>query len=119
MPDSLLGPVGQAVRVIRQGDENPDDTGGQQHRLGLAQVNPLFQDNHYIGGSEDDNRDVTHPVRREIQGCAGALRGRGPRGNQQTDKKNEDLGHENLSACDWAVFRDAAIVPLIGLFFLC
>ena len=70
----LPGLCRQIVLGVDDRDQHPDDAGGQHDGPGLTQVGKLLDHHEAIGDDEDQDRQESHPVTRQIE-AIGRLRG--------------------------------------------
>jgi hypothetical protein len=59
VPDGFMGRMGVADANIGNGQQHPDNTGRQQHRFALAQVDDIFQRHQRIGQHKNGDAQVT------------------------------------------------------------
>ena len=92
--DRLLGRVFDAVLRVHQGNQSPDQTGGENHRLRLAQVRVLLGNHEAVCQHEQADGCKADPGRRQVEPFAGHVTcGSRRHGRQQQDR---DSGNKSL-----------------------
>ena len=100
MADGRLRGMGQVMGGIDPGNRSPDQTGGQQHRLGFAHVGEFFHHDQQVGEDKDGQGEKAHPVPGQVQPLpfAFARPGRAGQRQQREQQQRKRLEHGNSSA---------------------
>jgi hypothetical protein len=78
---------------VDPGDDAPDQAGGDDHRLGLAQVGELFRHHQQVSEDEQPDREVAGPVIGQVEGFGRLAAGKGSSRQQQDRDDGHKLGH--------------------------
>ncbi len=71
MANRLGRRLGLTLLQVDEGDQAPDDPGGEHDGLGFAQLGEFLKDDQTIGKDENHQTDIAHPMSGEIEGRRG------------------------------------------------